>query len=477
MPSEDQPDFRFLYDATASLLGYFVHTEYRHYLEVILKNFQRLFELGLIRGLAEPTEMRRYSLLFDFEALNMEKISYINGIYFYILAAHKGANDRLMHQHEGKQVLYLRGYDFEVSVTTGGDLAIGFSSVDTTRFNGTLAKQLSQYFQLFKVLSPKDVYWETEYAKRYFYGDFEGMIALARDKMCSVFLNALHWKEGVAHLLDRMDHYIVYVSSITESALWELDQLDTDDRRGRVTVVFDDNAIHNKEMQDGMRDKFGDKLIWSKKGPPPAWSVDELREHLSRRFLVTTPDAFEEDIKEHRRRIDRSSAPLAPGGRETWLEFRFYPSLDDTRLKDLRDFSAKVEAHIVDWTGERGIDCLPLFLNLVQLRIFMTLLMGEHHETGRALAAYAAVMQGAHDYYGAPGRKAGALSQEGRESDLGLLSYHLDRARRIGWFMLSYGKSHQFFDLRAVAQTTFDAAFDRTKTAVDRFFAGVTARH
>jgi hypothetical protein len=484
MPPEEQPivfDFRFLDDASKSLLGYFVHTWYRHYLAVITENFRCLFDLGLIKSLFEPTELGRYSLLFDFNALNIEKISYINGIYFYILSAHKGANYRLMNRHESKQVLYLRGYDFEGSVTIGDGLATGFSSVDTMRFNAMLSDQLSQHCQLFKVLSPKDVYWETADAQRYFYGNFGDMIPLARSRMCSVFLNALQWKKDVAHLLDRMDYYIVYVSSITESVLWELDQLDTDDRRGRVTVVFDDEAIHNKEMQlairDRMQDEYGDKLIWSQKGPPPASGVDELREKLSRKFLVTTPDAFEKDIEEHRRRIDRSSSPLAPGARETWLEFCFYPSLDDARLKDLRDFSAEVEAHIANLTGDRGIDCLPLFLNLVQLRIFMTLLMGEHHETGRALAAYAAVMQGAHDYYAAPGNKVGALSQEGRERLLGMLSEHLDMARHIGWCMLSFGKSHQFDDFRAVAQTAFDAAFDRTKTAVDHFFTGVTTRH
>jgi hypothetical protein len=484
MPPKEQPvvfDFRFLDDATKSLLGYFVHTWYRHYLAVITENFRRLFELGLIKSLSEPTEMGRYSMLFDFNALNMEKISYINGIYFYILATHKGANHRLMNQHESKQVMYLRGYEFEGSVTTGSGMAMGFSSFYTTRFNGTLGDQLSQHCQLFKVLSPKDVYWETADAQRYFYGNFDDMIPRARYRMCSVFLNALQWKKDVAHLLDRMDHYIVYVSSITESAMWELDQLDTDDRRGRVTVVFDDEAIHNKEMQLGLRDRmqdeYGEKLIWSKKGAPPARTVSELREQLSRKFLVTTPEAFEKDIEEHRHRIDRSSAPLAPGERETWLEFRFHPSLDDARLKTLCDFSAEVDTHIAYWTGDRGIDCLPLFLNLVQLRIFTTLLMGEHYETGRALAAYAAVMQGAHDYYAAPGDKVGALSQEGRERHLGMLSDHLDMARHIGWCMLSFGKSHQFDDFRAVARTAFDAAFDRTKTAVDRFFTSVTTRH
>ena len=51
--------------------------------------------------------------------------------------------------------------------------------------------------------------------------------------------------------------------------LWELQQLDTDDRRGRVTVVFDEQAIHIKDMQLGFQHKMHDespgKVIWSGK--------------------------------------------------------------------------------------------------------------------------------------------------------------------------------------------------------------------
>lgn len=483
MPREDPIicDVSFLDDATKSLLGYFVHTWYRHYLAVISNNFKRLFDLRIIESIYESTEMGRYSLLFDFRALDMEKISYISGIYFYILSAHKGANYRLMNKHASKQVLYLRGYDYEGSVTTGDGLGMGFSSIDTMAFTSSLADQLSQNCQLFKVLSPKDVYWETIAAQRYFYGNFGDMIPLAHCEMCSVFLNALYWKEGVAHLLDRMDYYIVYVSSITESVLWELDQLDTDARRGRVTVVLDDKAIQNKELQLGMRDRmqdeYGDRLIWSKKGQLPELSASELFEKLSKKFKVTTPDDFNKNIKEYRQRIDQSSAPLGPGSRETWLEFRFYPSLDKVKLENLRDFSAEVEAHIAGMIGNRGIDCLPIFLNLVQLRIFMTLLLGEHYETGRALVTYAAVMQAAHDYYAAPGDKAGALSQKERKNHLDMLIDHLEMARHIGWSMLSFGKSHEFDDFRAIAQTAFDTEFDRTRTAVNHFFKCVTTCH
>jgi hypothetical protein len=472
-----QVDFGFLDEATRSLLGYFVHTWYRHYLAVITNNLNRYHELGLIEDVATPTETGRYSMLFDFTALDLEKLCYINGIYFYILSAHKSANYRLMNKFEGKQVLYLRGYDYEGSVSVGGGVAAGFSSTDTQQFNWLLGEHLAAHCQLFKVMSPKDVYWETVSAQRHFYGDYDGVIAHSRHKFVSVYLNALRWQEGVLDLLDGMDHYIVYVSSITESLLWELSQLDTDERRQRVTVVFDEKAIQNKEMQLGLRDKmraqYGDKLIWAKPGASPGETSDELRRELSRKFTLVTRDEFESKLDNLRHRISESASALPPGSRETRLDFRYHPAMEEASLTILRDTSAWVEARIAEWSGDRGIDCLPLFLNLVQLRVFMTLLLGEHRETGRALAAYAGIMQSAQDHFTAPGM----LSEDGRERNLDLLSQHLGLARKLGWFMMSSGRSHEFGDYRVAARVDFDAAFDRTKSAADHFFATAAARN
>jgi len=117
-----------------------------------------------------------------------------------------------------------------------------------------------------------DVYWETIEAQRSFDGDYESLQALAGQWPASVYLNALLWHEGVEYLLDRMDHYVVYVSSITESVIWELQQLDTDARRERVTVVFDEEAIAKKEgwaeLPEAVAAKAHAEVTWSFKGSP-----------------------------------------------------------------------------------------------------------------------------------------------------------------------------------------------------------------
>jgi hypothetical protein len=466
-------DFPFLSAASESLLGYFVHTWYNHYLAVIAGGFRRWQEQGFIDEHGKPTA-RGHAVVFDFTALDTEKITYINGIYFYILSCHKGANHALMNRYDGKQVLYLRGFDIEGSVATGGNLAMGVSSVDATQFNWKLGRLIAPHFRVFKVLSPKDVYWETVEAQRYFYSEFGDMIRLARQPLLSIYLNALRWKEDLANLLDRMDYFVVYVSSVTESALWELHQLDTEDRRKRVTVVFDDEAIAKKQMHLGlqhkMKEDYGDRVLWTKDDPLPQMTAAELRQQLERRFRVTTPEAFERDIEQHLQLISEGSTPLAPGTRETWLDFCFYPALPEQRLQALHKFSAWLQQQITNAVSN-GVAPLFLFLDLVQLRIYMTLLMGEHHDTGVALAAYAAVMESTLDYYSAPGEKPGDLSAEGRERNLDLLRQHLEMARHIGSRMLSYGKSHEFGNYVEAATACFDATFQATKKTVENYYA------
>lgn len=483
MPEQDPIifDFRNLANATRNLLGYFVHTWFAKYLSLVGENLARYYELGLIQGIDDVTEQGRYTMLFDFMALDEERLSYITGIYFYILSAHKGANSHMMNRFDGKQVLLLRGYDFEGSISTGGGMAAGFSSMHTSSFTSKLADQLKDDCRLIKVMSPKDVYWETVDAQRYFYTDFNGMIPLSKYRYASVYVNASSWKEDVGALLERADHYVVYVSSITEGVMWELEQLDTDARRGRVTVILDEGAIENKEFQLGMREamrsRYGDDLIWAKEGGDPLQSVEELRSVLAEKFELVTPDEFERDIDRHRQRIAESLAELRPGKRETWFDFKFEPSVEIDKMREIRGFATWVESRIDAWTRDRGIDNLPVFLNLLQLKVFVTLLLGDHFETGRALAAYAAVMQGTYDYYSAEVVPVAPLSDQGREKSLRMLKAHRDAGHQIGWYFLSYGRSHEFDDLRARADAEYEVVYDRTKAAVDGFFREVLTLH
>ncbi len=62
--SDRRDDLRFLHDASASLLGYLVHTWYRQYLAVILAGLRRLVVNQWVDDLVTPTEQGRY-VLFD----------------------------------------------------------------------------------------------------------------------------------------------------------------------------------------------------------------------------------------------------------------------------------------------------------------------------------------------------------------------------------------------------------------------------
>src|SRR6185437_4571792 len=124
----------------------------------------------------------------------------------------------------------------------------------------------------------------------------------------------------------------------------------------------------------------------------------QVREGLAQKFVVLSPEDFHSHLDEVQRRIDASHSELEPGRRETWIEFEFYPSVSDDDLSRLGDMSETLSELVT--AGQTGpIDCLPLFVAHVQLRIHITLLLGDHAGTGRALATYAAVMDAAHRYY------------------------------------------------------------------------------
>jgi hypothetical protein len=219
-----------------------------------------------------------------------------------------------------------------------------------------------------------------------------------------------------------------------------------------------------------MQDEYGDRLIWRKQGAPPATGVAELRGQLAAKFHLTTPEAFAAEIDRHRERIAASAGPLRPGERETWIDFEWHPAAPEDKLDELRAISEAAEARIAAATKD-GIRSLALFLVDVHLRLFMTLLLGEHADTGRALAAYGAVMQGALDYYEPPGERLGSLSDENRESHLAMLRDHADYAAYAGVRLLAYGRSHEFEDRSEDATAETAAIFAATSAAVADFFA------
>jgi hypothetical protein len=192
-----------------------------------------------------------------------------------------------MHRDDGRRVLYLRGYDFEAAFATGGDVAAGIATWDTTAFTLKLPQLLGAGHGLVKVLSPKEVDRETVTIERW-YDDFDAMIQWINRRPLAFYLNALHWKKGVLDLIPRMDHYVVYVSSLTESALWELDQLDTDARRHRVTVVLDEDAIAQKTSQLALQEGLGGRLgeaIWTAQGRPSQLTAPQVRKSLAEKFF------------------------------------------------------------------------------------------------------------------------------------------------------------------------------------------------
>lgn len=467
--------FRLLFEASKKLHGYVLHTWLKHYLDLTLMNMRRLVACGGVGPDFQPTEETDYRFRFDMEALDAEKLSYVLGFYLHILSSHKKANYWLMKKDETKRVLYLRGFDYEGSVSFGGGLAMSYESVDTGRFTHNLAERLRPDFELFTALSPRDLFAETAGTQKYFRDDYDRLVQACSNPIRSIYLNANHWKDDVSWLFDRMDYFVVYVSSITDSVLWELDQLKEKKRTADATVVFDESAIALKEVQFDMQERMEEtaeaRVVWSKSRPEaPTPTAPELRESLARDFLVVTSEEFFGDIERHKTRIAGSQGPLGVGSREGPLPFRFYPAQDEGEVKRLRVLYESLDASISGQISSQGITNLPWFLNIVQLKILASVMLGRHDETGRALAVYAAVMDVARKRLFVGDEPADDAARDSQRRADARLEENSELAHYASPSLIGYGESHDFVSKWEKAQAVYKEVYASASKSVGSFF-------
>jgi hypothetical protein len=185
---------------------------------------------------------------------------------------------------------------------------------------------------------------------------------------------------------------------------------------------------------------------------------------------VVSPDEFFANRDLHERRIAAARGIVGPGEREAPLAFRFYPALDSDGLTQIRDFDDELGSAICELVSSRSITNLPWFMNEVQLKIFTTLMLGDHAGTGRALAAYAAVVDVVRSRISADERPPDDLTDEQRAHVGERLTQHFEMADYVGFLLLSYGQSHEFGDYRADAKKVYAEQFESVKDAAEDFY-------
>jgi hypothetical protein len=431
-------DTRPLYDAASAVLGYRLSTWYRAWLNVTLASIERWAKAGLLTPRGDPAEAFR-RVRFDFELLGRGELEDLCGFYFFVYASHAKANG-VLRKGTRPRVLYLRGYDFDAAVRIGGELAMAPGTVDTARMSALLGEHVAPWADVFKVLSPREVEFETVGLDRYFRGDYAKLARRCSEPVRAVYLNARHWQPDLLSLMGAMDHHVAYVSSTTASAQWELDQLEARGDAGRTTVVFDRRAIETKALHSKFHDELpslGTGEVLARPAPlaPTAEDVDALRAALARRFHLVEMDDLPPAFAALRARVESSAATRHRDEAPIPLPFRLQPALDDDALERLRAFDVALW-ETVDPTRLAAVDVLPHFLALVQLRILSALLLGQHRDAARALACLAGALHGTRAVFGAAGRIDARVSEDYVGGFLEALQERCDQAARIALHFL-----------------------------------------
>lgn len=430
-------DFALLDSAARTLLGYFVYRQYREFLGVLTLNLQRWLHAGLLDEDGQPTALFK-RVVFDFNALDLEALTLVCGVNYVARASHEKANRVLRREDTKPRVLYLRGYDYEVATVPapGSGVGMGFGTVDTARFTTRLGEALGGAVRLFMVMSPKDVAREAERLQRHFYSDYPAI-----DRGCSrpirgFCLQAHRWQADVATLAAQMDAYVVYVSSITDSVRWELDWLRRSGMAPRTTVVMDRTAIETKALHTGIHDQLpggqmGQPVWLSPKPHHTAADIDALQAELSQVFTVVTPESFEAAAPALATRLCGNLAPGAVRPAVAGLPFGWQPAVEPDALAALQALHSQLGREI-DPLDPEPIECLPLYLNQLLLRLYTSLLLGAHTDAGKALAIYSGCMGAALAHYAAAGRINERVPPEQTSDYLAVLRDHRDTANHIG---------------------------------------------
>jgi hypothetical protein len=427
-------DLTVLFEASRRLNSYHLHRFFGSYLISTREYNEYIAQTPQSARRFRPTDPRSG---LNPNYLRVGELAWLVGTYVLTYFSHKKANFVLTTEPDRKRVLYLRGFDYR-TIATVGSVNYEMASADTHFFTIQLGDELWSEFEVFKPFSPEDMFWETAGMDRYFHEDYEYVRQICSQPIRSVYLNGNYWQQDVANLLEQMDHVVVYVSSITESLLWELGLLKRAGRCEDTTVVFDEGAIEKKNFQISLQD-----LVESGRLGTLAWerntdlseivNAGVLRQILEGDFFVVDSDDFLGSIENHKDRIRRSAGILTSDARSRPVPFRFSPAVDRDTLNLIEDFNQELWARLQADIVPRSMSDLDLFVNLLQLRIFTSLLLGDHRSAGRALAMSSGAIQAVlHRVVSGPvGRQM--REEEGGPIDEGVWSWFqsLDQYSRI----------------------------------------------
>jgi hypothetical protein len=113
------------------------------------------------------------------------------------------------------------------------------------------------------------------------------------------------------------------------------------------------------------------------------------------------------------------------------LPFGWQPAIAPDALAALHTLHAQLGRE-VDPLDQEPIECLPLYLNQLLLRLHTALLLGAHTDAGKALAIYSGCMGAALAHYEAVGRINDRVPAEQTSDYLAVLRDHRDTANHIG---------------------------------------------
>lgn len=495
-------DSELLLNSTKKLHGYTTHLLFANYLAKIAEDGTRAYRLyeneKFLESAMRGMKVGGTRTAVDGDAMHLYELAKVVGLYSWVFMSHEKADYRLADSRGMPRILFLRGFAYQDANAMGSAGMSIMARPDSLNFINDLYENFSpDRFVVCIPLSPEDLEIETSGGLVQYVYEKDGIHKLQKSVKPYFYLNANYWQEDVACLASKADHFLVYVTSITDSIIWELDLLKRTGCTDRTIVIFDEKSLTDKaklaqasaETLSRIRAESGElasqiRSTWTiNAGMNNGISVANFRELLDRNFpVVVSRDEFFANIDTHKEHFSQSLRSDSKSS-DKQIPFRFHPALDSSSLKQLRDFDQSLDISIRQAVNSRRILNLPWFFHQIQARIFTSLVLGDHRSAGHALAMYGVTTGVASEELSADMSASVYLSESEKSKLLGLLRQNFACALEASYSMMTI-ETHALSRYGLITEETCASEFesnketvDATRKAVSHYFNAAKSEH
>jgi len=389
--------FQIINKAIKALHGRYSYDMFGLYSQNLKNDIRTLNDRQIITKELKANDFAETLILPNFSKNSPKRLRYMWDCFVFIYMSHKTQNiKRRQSTFNLPTLMYLRGFDYELTLNDGGK-AVSNSIMIDTNFQFAVLNNLRGKFNILKTLSPTDLNWAIKDIGPYLFKNGNRLSAVAefariRDE--GIYLNPKTWKQTFSSLVPSASVFLVYVSNRSNGLKFEIENLLDNKLESNTVLVLDNNRPEEHltfyKLQDRLVKNEGDLLFSIQKD---ACNVDDVEgfERLLDRF----PHKIEMQRNEQNLNTEIESL-IETVIRESNVEqleipFDFMIQLNNDERKEIDNFQQLISTSIDDILFKSPKSNWAALLLFIEIKIFLNLIFGNISKAAISIIKYGAL--------------------------------------------------------------------------------------